>query len=50
MMLENHTHDCWRIHLACALAEIERLEKALKKANAANSRLLQAEHERKKCE
>jgi hypothetical protein len=42
-----HNHECWKLHHACALAEIERLQKALKKANAANSRLLQAEHERK---
>ena len=42
-----HDHNCWRLHHACALDEIERLNKALKKANAANSRLLQAEHERK---
>ena len=42
-----HDHECWKRHHACALAEIERLLMALKKANAANSRLLQAEHERK---
>jgi hypothetical protein len=45
-----HNHECWKLHHACALAEIERLQKALKKANAANSRLLQAEHERKQHE
>lgn len=49
-MLSDHNRDCWRIHLACALAEIERLEKALKKANAANSRLLQADHERRQAD
>jgi hypothetical protein len=42
-----HNRDCWRVHHVCALAEIERLQRALAKANAANSRLLQAEHDRR---
>ena len=46
--IDTHNHDCWRVHHVCALAEIERLQRALKKANAANSRLLQAEHDRRK--
>jgi hypothetical protein len=45
-----HDHDCWKRHHACALAEIERLLKALNKANATNSRLLQADHERKRAD
>ena len=48
MMPIDHNRDCWRVHHVCALAEIERLQKALNKANAANSRLLQADHERKR--
>lgn len=47
MPIDTHNHDCWRVHHVCALAEIERLQKALNKANAANSRLLQAEHDRR---
>jgi hypothetical protein len=46
----DHSHDCWRVHHVCALAEIERLLKALNKANAANSRLLQADHERRRAD
>lgn len=46
-MMPTHNHDCWRVHHVCALAEIERLRKALNKANAANSRLLQADHDRR---
>jgi len=38
-----HDHDCWKRHHACALAEIERLLKALNKANATNR-----DHERKR--
>lgn len=48
--IDTHNRDCWRVHHVCALAEIERLTKALNKANAANSRLLQAEHDRRKAD